>query len=104
MDSWRRCLCRRMLMLAGAGVVCIGLRADVAWPADFAEQVAANHHAPSGAQIASSAPVEVDGRAGATDVAATPLACVEGRSTSVEDSDAASVDLRKPTGLCLVFR
>ena len=45
----------KLLVLASSCAVAqIAALADVAWPADFAAQVAANHPAPSGTQIATS--------------------------------------------------
>ena len=70
----------------------------------FAEQVAANHPAPSGAQIATSAPLVVDARVNVADVAATQIAAVEGRVTSFDVSDEANIDARKPSGLYLIMR
>lgn len=93
------------LILACACVVAlVAAVADVAWPADFAEQVAANHPAPSGAQIATSAPLTVDARVNVADVAATPIAAVEGRVTSFDVSNEASIDARKPSGLYIILR
>lgn len=93
-----------LILVCACAAALVAAVADVAWPADFAEQVAANHPAPSGAQIATSAPLTVDARMNVADVAATPIAAVEGRVTSFDVSDEANIDARRPSGLYIILR
>lgn len=94
----------RTAILALAATAWLALGA-VDWPSDFWDQVAANHPAPSGAQIASSAsPAAVDARVSSATAHAQSVAGLEGRSTSLGDSGEWDIDPRKPSGLFIIFR
>ena len=97
----------KRLMMVGMVIAALGwVRADVIdWPADFAEQVAASHPAPSGAQIAASAEaLSVDARVSASVEELTTITEIEGRSTSTELSNEAQIDARRPSGFLFIVR
>jgi len=94
----------RTAILALAATAWLALGA-VDWPSDFWDQVAANHPAPSGTQVASSAsPAAVDARVSSATALTQSVSGLEGRSTSSWDSDEWDIDPRKPSGLAIIIR
>ena len=79
---------------------------SVDWPSDFWDQVAANHPAPSGSQVAVSAsPAEVDARTATVDTRVVYVPGFEGRAVSFWDSDEWPIDPKpKPPGTVIIVR
>ena len=94
----------RTAILALAATAWLALGA-VDWPSDFWDQVAANHPAPSGTQVAVSAsPAAVDARTSSATAHVQSVSGLEGRSASSGDSGEWDIDPRKPSGLVIMFR
>ena len=92
------------LLLWAAAFVPLALGA-VDWPSDFWDQVAANHPAPSGTQVAVSAsPATVDARSSSAMAHVQSVSGLEGRSMSSGDSGEWDIDPRKPSGLVIMIR
>jgi len=93
------------ILFSGLIAATVAVSADIPWPSDFDQQVADNHPAPSGTQIAASdGVVSVDGRVAVADVSALALACAEGRALTFWCSNEALIDALARAGLMLFIR
>lgn len=97
-----RVLTSLVAVLAAALPMALGA---VDWPADFWDQVAANHPVPSGTQVAASAsPTTVDSRTTSVETRTESVSGLEGRSVSFWDSGEWDIDPRKPAGMVIMIR